>query len=106
MSQRKERQLARLAARLPYEEAQDVYEELTYQTTGSMTIHRTVQTLGGKLQQIPPPLPALAEKGKKHVTADGAMIHIRQEGWKEAVWERFMRWMYPETRRRFCMRQD
>ena len=31
MSRKKERLLARLAARLPYEEAQAVYEELSYQ---------------------------------------------------------------------------
>ena len=85
MSQRKESQLARLAARLPYEEAKAVYEELSYQKTGRMTIHRTVQSLGKKLQEKPPQLPELANKGKKHVTADGAMIHIRGEGWKETL---------------------
>ena len=85
MSRRKESQLTRLAARLPYEEAKEVYEELSYQKTGSMTIHRTVQTLGRKLQERPPKLPALLDQGKRHVTADGAMIHIRGEGWKEAL---------------------
>lgn len=85
MSPRKESLLSRLAARLPYEEAKEVYEELSYQKTGRMTIHRTVQSLGAKLKQRPPQLPALPDKGKKHVTADGAMIHIRGEGWKEAV---------------------
>lgn len=85
MSRRKERLLSRLAARLPYEEAKEVYEELSYQKTGRMTIHRTVQSLGAKLKQHPPQSPALPNKGKKHVTADGAMIHIREEGWKEVV---------------------
>ena len=85
MSQRKESKLARLAARLPYEEAKAVYEELSYQKAGRMTIHRTAQSLGKKLQEKPPQLPALANKGKKHVTADGAMIHIRGEGWKETL---------------------
>lgn len=85
MSRRKEGLLSRLAARLPYEEAKEVYEELSYQKTGRMTIHRTAQSLGGKLKQRPPQLPVLPDKGKKHVTADGAMIHIRGEGWKEAV---------------------
>ena len=85
MSRRKERLLSRLAARLPYEEAKEVYEELSYQKTGRMTIHRTVQSLGTKLKERPVPLPALPDKGKKHVTADGAMIHIREEGWREAL---------------------
>ena len=85
MSRRKERLLSRLAARMPYEEAKEVYEELSYQTTGSMTIHRTAQSLGQKLRQTPPPMPLVSGQGKKHVTADGAMIHIRGEGWKEAL---------------------
>lgn len=84
MSRRKERLLSRLAARLPYEEAKEVYEDLTYQKTGAMTIHRTVQTLGEKVDQKPPEHAPLSGKGKKHVTADGVMIYIREEGWKEA----------------------
>lgn len=85
MSQKKERLLARLAARLPYEEAKAVYEELSYQKTGSMTIHRTAQALGQKLRQTPPAVVLAAPEDKRHVTADGAMIHIRGEGWKEAL---------------------
>ena len=85
MSRRKERLLAHLAARLPYEEAKVVYEELSYQKTGSMTIHRTAQALGQKLRQTPPGMMLGAQKGKRHATADGAMIHIRGEGWKEAL---------------------
>ena len=37
MSEQKERQLARLSVRLPYEEAKKVYEELTGLTVGRMT---------------------------------------------------------------------
>ena len=85
MSRKKERLLARLATRLPYEEAKAVYEELSHQKTGSMTIHRTTQSLGQKLRQTPPPITLVSGKGKRHVTADGAMIHIRGEGWKEAL---------------------
>lgn len=85
MSRKKERLLARLAARLPYEEAKEVYEELSYQKTGSMTIHRTAQALGQKLRQTPPAVVLAAPQDKRHVTADGAMIHIREEGWKEAL---------------------
>lgn len=85
MSRKKERLLGRLAARLPYEEAKAVYEELSYQKTGSMTIHRTAQSLGQKLRQTPPAISLASEQNKRHVTADGAMIHIRGEGWKEAL---------------------
>ena len=85
MSRRKERLLARLAARLPYEEAKSVYEDLSYQKTGRMTIHRTAQCLGKKLRQTPPAVALAARQNKRHVTADGAMIHIRGEGWKEAL---------------------
>lgn len=80
-----ERLLARLVARLPYEEAKAVYEELSYQKTGSMTIHRTAQCLGQKMRQTPPEISLVSKEGKRHVTADGAMIHIREEGWKEAL---------------------
>ena len=85
MSRRKERLLARLAARLPYEEAKAVYEDLSYQKTGSMTIHRTAQALGQKLRQTPPAVVLTGKQDKRHVTADGAMVHIRGEGWKEAL---------------------
>jgi hypothetical protein len=85
MSRRKERLLSRLAARLPYEEAKAVYEDLSYQKTGRMTIHRTAQVLGQKLRQTPPAVVLEAPGGKRHVTADGAMMHIRGEGWKEAL---------------------
>jgi hypothetical protein len=85
MSRKKERMLARLAARLPYEEAKAVYEELSYQKTGSMTIHRTAQCLGQKVKQSPPEISLESGGGKQHVTADGAMIHIRGEGWKETL---------------------
>ena len=85
MSRRKEGQLARLAARLPYEEAKAVYEDLTHQKTGGMTIHRTAQGLGQKIRQSPPEISLISEPNKRHVTADGAMIHIRGEGWKEAL---------------------
>jgi hypothetical protein len=85
MSRRKERLLARLAARLPYEEAKAVYEDLSYQKTGSMTIHRTAQALGQELRKTPPAVALAGKQDKMHVTADGAMIHIRGEGWKEAL---------------------
>lgn len=88
MSEQKEKQLARLSVRLPYEEAKKVYEELTGQRAGRMTAHRTVQRLGRKVsekasshrkQELPEKSP-----NKNHITADGTMIHIRGEGWKEA----------------------
>lgn len=84
MSRKKERLVAHLAARVPYEEAKQIYEELTHLTIGAMTIHRSVQKLGSKLKGKDPELPRLSGTGKRHITADGVMVNIREEGWKEA----------------------
>lgn len=87
MSEQKEKQLALLSVHMPYEEARKVYEALTRSTAGRMTAHRTVQRLGFQITGAEAPLKSRAkteEKTKKHVTADGVMIHIRKEGWKEA----------------------
>jgi len=84
MSRKKERLVTHLAARVPYEEAKEIYEELTHLTIGTMTIHRSVQKLGSKLKEKAPELPRLSGVGKQHVTADGVMVNIREEGWKEA----------------------
>jgi len=86
MSQKKERQLARLSARMPYEEAKQVYEELTHQRAGRMTAHRIAQRLGTKLKSADTAEPKKSwdrTSGKRHVTADGTMVHLREEGWKE-----------------------
>jgi hypothetical protein len=87
MSEQKEKQLALLSVHMPYEEARKVYEELTRRKTGRMTAYRTVQRLGSQMTEteIPQkPKSKTEEKTKKHITADGVMIHIRSEGWKEA----------------------
>lgn len=86
MSEQKEKQLALLAVHMPYEEAKKIYEELTRQKTGRMTAHRTVERLGSKVAEVEAPLTSEPNTGetKKHITADGVMIHIREEGWKEA----------------------
>lgn len=88
MSMQKEKQLALLAVHMPYEEAKKVYEELTHLGVGAMTAHRVVQRLGqaATKQTTPVAKEELAKEGetKRHVTADGVMIHIREEGWKEA----------------------
>lgn len=88
MSEQKEKQLALLSVRLPYEEAKIVYEELTKQSAGRMTAHRTVQRLGKKVsRETPKPQKqrtSETNQNKNHATADGTMIHIRGEGWKEA----------------------
>ena len=83
MSEQKEKQLALLSVHMPYEEARKVYEALTRSTAGRMTVQR----LGFQITGAEAPLKSRAkteEKTKKHVTADGVMIHIRKEGWKEA----------------------
>jgi hypothetical protein len=87
MSEQKEKQLALLSVHMPYQEAHKVYEDLTHLKTGQMTVHRTVQRLGSQTaatQAAPKSKPNPEEKTKKHITADGVMIHIREEGWKEA----------------------
>lgn len=83
----KEKQLALLSVHMPYEEAKQVYEELTGLKTGRMTVHRTVQRLGASIEESTLSVPKESEREeptKPHVTADGVMIHIREEGWKEA----------------------
>ena len=88
MSMQKEKQLALLAVHMPYEEAKKVYEELTQLKTGKMTTHRAVQRLGSAAIRGSKIAGEenLRKEGetKRHVTADGVMIHIREEGWKEA----------------------
>jgi hypothetical protein len=88
MSEQKEKQLVLLSVRLPYEEARKVYEELTGYSVGRMTAHRSVQRVGqkicGKVSQAKGFKALKKTEGQKHITADGTMIHIRGEGWKEA----------------------
>ncbi len=84
MSPQKEKQLVLLSVRLPYEEARKVYEELTGQSAGRMTAHRSVQRLGQVLRKNKKAIPMQqAAKDSTHITGDGAMIHFRDEGWKE-----------------------
>lgn len=86
-SQQKEKQLALLSVHMPYEEAKKVYEEVTRLKTGRMTAHRTVQRLGSGMVVSNVSVPKESkekEETKRHVTGDGVMIHLREEGWKEA----------------------
>lgn len=80
--------MALLAVHMPYEEAKKVCEELTRLKTGRMTVHRTVQRLGSaaceEIRLIPAEKPKKEGETQRHVTADGVMVHIREEGWKEA----------------------
>lgn len=89
MSEQKEKQLVLLSVRLPYEEARKVYEELTGHSAGRMTAHRSVQRFGRKIcgkvtARAKESKSPKSKPGKKHITADGTMIHLRGEGWKEA----------------------
>lgn len=92
MSRQKEEQLALLSVRLPYGEVKKVYEQLTGFWVGRMTAHRTVQRLGKNIQEGNPEKNKKSKKemdidqadGKRHITADGTMVNIRGEGWKEA----------------------
>ena len=86
MSRCKERQLAQLSVRLPYEEAKKVYEEISGLKVSRMTLHRSVQRLGVALRALPMSEATESAKQplKRQVTADGTMINLRREGWKEA----------------------
>ena len=82
MSLQKEGQLALLSVHMTYGEAEKVYEELTRNKTGRMTVHRTVQRWADKIHDLEsPPLPE--SEGKEHVVGDGVMVFLREEGWKE-----------------------
>ena len=74
-----------MSTQMPYRDVEKLYKELTGHGVGKMTAHRTVQRLGKK---ISPPTPGNKKsaklKAKTHQSADGTMIHIRKEGWKEA----------------------
>lgn len=86
-SSQKESQLALLSVHMPYRDAEKIYEELTRQKTGKTTAHRTVQRLVAAATQNPLTgceATGLADGKQKHITADGVMIRIREEGWKEA----------------------
>lgn len=83
MSLQKEGQLALLSVHMTYEEAKEVYEELTRNKTGRMTAHRTVQRWTEKVDDLKNPLLPEAV-GKEHVTGDGVMVPVKEEGWKEA----------------------
>lgn len=88
MSVQKEKQLVLLSVRLSYEKVRKVYGELTGQSAERMTAHRSVQRVGqkvcGKISGAKVSRTLKKNEGKKHITADGTMIHIRGEGWKEA----------------------
>lgn len=70
---------------MPYRDVEKLYQELTGYSVGKMSAHRTVQGLGKKVPALTPVNQKSSEvKGKLHQSADGTMIHIRNEGWKEA----------------------
>jgi hypothetical protein len=83
MSLKKERLVSLMSAQMPYRDVEKLYKELTGQRIGKMSAHRTVQRLGKKLS-APTRKPNSNKKAKTHQSADGTMIHIRKEGWKEA----------------------
>ena len=74
-----------MSTQMPYRDVEKLYRELTGQCVGKMSAHRTIQRLGKKVK---PPTAVNHKPGeaqtKTHQSADGTMIHIRQEGWKEA----------------------
>lgn len=85
MSRKKERLVGLMGTQMPYRDVEKLYKELTGHRVRKMSAHRTVQRLGKKLSPPVPRNPTLDKlKAKKHQSADGTMIHICKEGWKEA----------------------
>lgn len=86
-----ERQLVRLSALLPYEPAVSVMEELARVKVSDTTAWRRVQQAGQRVQALSSESVVVAmgtqpaEVGQKQLgaTMDGAMVHVRGEGWKE-----------------------
>jgi hypothetical protein len=91
-----------LAAHVPFEQAAQVVELLTGMPLSGSSLHRLVQEYGGRLveQQAAEAeatlnLPSTEAEGEAwravpepdsevmSVSMDGAMIHLREEGWKE-----------------------
>lgn len=85
MSQKKESQVALLSVHMPYEEVEKVYEELRGYRVSKSTAQRRVQTLGEEVRvsQIEVHAGEGPTDGKRQITADGAMVYFREEGWKE-----------------------
>ena len=86
MSRKKEDQMAKLSARMPYEEVERTYEELTGQRASKTQAHRVVQVMGKKVlgeEKQGVRHKPLRGEWKTHVGADGVMVNIRAEGWKE-----------------------
>lgn len=102
MSGRKEDQLTRLSVVLTYGESQKVWNELTGFRSAKKTIHRTTQKVGAKMLEAQNEISllqvqeqrekrkqrkkskGLGEEIKEQVGADGVLVNIRGEGWKEA----------------------
>lgn len=85
MSPKKEDELLRLSVLMPYRDAKKTYEELQGLRTSRSAAQRIVSKRGAKVKenkQIARHKP-LKGNGKEHVGADGVLINIRREGWKE-----------------------
>ena len=81
------RTLVKLCARLPYEEAVEVYGELTGVTVSVSTAWQRTQAIG---QRARPALDSLPSMKPTHpnatgigISMDGCMANVREEGWKE-----------------------
>lgn len=85
MSPKKEDQISKLSVRMPYEEVEKTYKELTGLPASRSAAHRVVQEFGKKVKEKGSEVKYKEVKGegKEHVGADGVMVHIRAEGWKE-----------------------
>jgi hypothetical protein len=99
-----------LAAEIPFARAAKVFERLTYMPLSGSSLQRLVQEYGGQVVDLqaaeatamvkPPPkfdegpFRLVPEPDSKvmAVSMDGAMVHVRGEGWKKSRRLRCQRW--------------
>ena len=82
------RQLVKMSARMPYQTAADVFEELAQVKVGTTTAWEQTQETGERVRGMLEPIATVTEPSQDAVayrgtTMDGCMVNARQEGWKE-----------------------
>ena len=76
-------QAALLGASLPYAQASQVLATLTQVSLSAPTIRHATQQVGQCLSTLPAEPPATPLGEPLYLSADGCMVSLRQEGWKE-----------------------
>ena len=82
------RLLVKLSARMPYQAAVDVFEELAQVKVSATTAWEQTQAAGERIRAAQKPIPTVGESAGTAlecmgITMDGCMANVRSEGWKE-----------------------